>query len=580
MKKTKSMEYRQCKLAILLLAILLIACDRNNELPINTSPLPVRIHSLSVTEGGSKNFFRSQEAEETLSLPLNDGLLLEMTVERDTLPLRAGQKKELAAGALFRVIVVEAGSAKYVSHGDFTVGGAGTIPNFYVDAGQKYDFICFSYNDGSLPSTSGYVKGVSLPTFVINNTRDVLWWKKENVTVNTDADATLSIELSQMLAKVKVVVDCSYNGWQITGVGASLTLSAVAFSGTMKPGSGEIIGGVAARILKWPSKLSDTKQFSEQLTVMPKASSTLTIHIPVSSITRDGLSAIPTVAANSKFVIALKSGISYTLRVRLRTPIWAGSNIYWAGDDKAGRLTFDLAGQTQNEGFQGVFFKFGSLVGISPALVNDNSAFVAELPLYVPDKHSATQWTPTTSDAEQYATWDDIPYMDRSYYTNSGNSRDNTSVIDATLNISGIHAGFRGDICQYLGETDPAHLAGYRLPTASEFGSTSAWVKKGTFVNGSNSVGTPFGRMNLLSAANDLGYATNATMGNVVLPTSGFRGVDGNLKATVGFDGYYWPASEYSADEAWIFEYYGGVVAYPIRYLSRSYAFPIRCVRR
>jgi hypothetical protein len=581
MKKTKPMVYKQLKLVSLILALLLIACDRTGEFPIDGSALPVRIHSLSVLEGGSKSLLRSQEVTESVFLPLSDGLLMEATIERDTPPLRAGQEKELAAGALFRVIAVEAGTVKYVSHGDFTVGGASTVSSFSIEAGQKYDFICLSYNNSTLPSATAYRKGVNLVTLSITSSiKEVLWWKKTNVMVNSAADVALSIELNHMLTKVRVALDCSYNGWKIAGVGTGLTFGLVAISGIMNLGTGEITGGAGTHILKWSLKSVDTSQYSEPLIVVPKASSTLTIHIPVLSVTRDGLSAIPTIAANGKFVTTLKSGVSYTLRIRLRTPIWAGSNIYWDGDATAGRLTFDVAGQTQNEGFQGVFFKFGSLVGISPALVNGDNDFVADLPLYVPDKHAATRWRPTTAGAEQYTAWDNIPHMDESYHTNSGGSRDDTSVIDATLNIPGIHDGFRGDICQYLGEINPAHLAGYRLPTSSEFGSTSSWTKKGTFVNGDNSIGTPFGRMNLLSADNDLGYATNATMGNVVLPTSGFRGADGKLKDTVGFDGYYWPASEYNVDEARIFEYYGGTVSYPIRSLSRSYAFPIRCVKK
>jgi hypothetical protein len=561
------------------LALLLFACDRNDDLPTNgSSILPVRIHSLSILEGGSESLLRSQEAQETVSLPLSDGLFLEMTMKRDMPPLRAGQRKELAPGVLFRVIALDAGTSKYVSHGDFTAGSlSATVPKFFVESERTYDFVCLSYNNTTLPTAAGYVKGVNLPVLTINNRSDLLWWKKQSVTVYSDADAALDIDLNQMLVKVKVVLDCSYNGWMISGIAAGLSLGSIANTGTMKPATGEITPALLTQQLKWPSsKTSAMRQFSEQLTVLPKVSSALTVHIPVLTISREGLSAIPPVAANNKFTTPLQSGVSYTLRVRLRTPIWAGSNIYWEGDEKAGRLTFDPTGETQNEGFQGVFFKFGSLVGISPALVDGDDAFGTDLPLYVPDERATSQWSPTTAAAMQYASWYAIPHMDKSYYANSGRGRDDTSATDADQSI---FASFRGDICRYRGEKEPTRLSDYRLPTSSEFGAVISWTRKGSFVTGDNSVATPFGQTNLLTAPLQLGYATHAKMDNVILPASGFRDLDGKLRATVGFDGYYWTASEYSAAEAWIFEYYGGTIIRPIRFLERDYAFPIRCVK-
>lgn len=582
MEPTKQMNYGQRKLplALLALALLLSACDRSDELPANGQPLSVRIHSLSVTEERSKDLFRSgRQPEETVSIPLpDDNLLLEMAMERDAPTLRAGQKKELNPGALFRVIALEPGTSKYIAHGDFTVGGASTSPTFQIISGKQYDFLCISCNNANVPG-GGYVKGVNLPTFYSNGSEDFLWWKKEKVMVNSAADAELSIELNQMLAKLKVSMDCSYNGWNITNVATSIYITSVATGGTINPGTGEVVSGLVTHYFKWPLKSPATQQLSEQVTIMPRPSSTLLVTVPANTVTRHGLSSVPSTLIYGRFTTAVQPGASYTLRVRFRTPIWAGSNIYWEGDANSGRLTFDPTGQTQNVGYQGVFFKFGSLVGISPALVNGDASFSSNLPLYVPDLQSSTNWKPSTAGAENYAKWENIPFMDDSYYANSGRGRDDAAVIDASQHNPGIHTGFRGDICQYLGAKDP-RLAGYRLPTANEFGAVSSWSRHGSFISGNNTIGTPFGRTDLLSSANNRGYARNPAMGNVILPTSGFRHADGSLKATVGYDGYYWPASEHTAGEALIFEYYGGTINYPIRSLNRSYAFPIRCIKK
>jgi hypothetical protein len=104
---------------IVALPLFYISCDNNDDLPNKTvsgKEVAVQIHSLNVTEGGSKSLRRSslQKELETVLTPVGDGMMLEMTIKEDESSLRG--LAELADGVYFRVIAVEGGTTKYYSH--------------------------------------------------------------------------------------------------------------------------------------------------------------------------------------------------------------------------------------------------------------------------------------------------------------------------------------------------------------------------------------------------------------------------------------------------------------------------------
>jgi hypothetical protein len=246
-----------------------------------------------------------------------------------------------------------------------------------------------------------------------------------------------------------------------------------------------------------------------------------------------------------------------------------------------GYLTFDT-NENGHQGYQGVFFKWGSLVGISPV-----GAFSGSTDIYVPVVNSAlshSTWEPTTCNARGWTSWGDnaytsadIPYLDPSYsaYGTVAFGRDNRYAIDADRNVYDVYKGFRGDICQYLSKTG-AVIGNYRLPTSNELGPANGWTT-GT-AEEDNALGNAGGTVDLLSTTNNRGWAKNAAMGDVVFPASGYRIYNAGTVGRVGRNGDYWSGSAGSATEGYnMFFNTGSVEPYGVR--NRSYAFPVRCIQ-
>jgi hypothetical protein len=617
--------------AVMALLMLFVSCDTSNDVPESSGKLiPVSVRSLEVAADGEETVVRSapQREAEMVSTPIGDGMLLEMKLEREESPLRLvgdGDTKSLANGAKFRVIALlhdDINNNKYVSHGDFTVtAGPAELHSadpFYVEAGSSYDFICISYNDEDLPATTDYVEGSALPALSVSNSKvNLLWWKSPAVTaISTADDTNLSITLKQKLAKVQVVLDCSYNGWKITGLdaGKSITMRTGVVNGTMNLVTGVVSGTAGDHTITWPEALvagdEAIRQPSNVFYVIPKS---VSVRIPAEAITVTGntvRSTIPTAVGTGTFSTALEGGGNYKLYVKLRTPKWATSNIYWqAVDDEEnskypGYLTFDpwqpdgSGDAAPNRGYQGVMFKWGSLVGVAPAqsggpLYSNNTA------LYVPHGYpAAPKWKQTTRNmvkddtdipaaTDNWTTWGqnaytatDIPYMDPSRGGTSMD-RNDTYLIDAARNDETTYKGLRGDICQYLSKTGAA-VGGYRLPASYELGSSSGsddyqegWSTSTTFAE--QAPMDIAGKGSMIGASSDQSFAKNTIMGNVIFPASGSRGGGSGSVGSRGSVGYYWCGS--SADS-----YYARILEFTSTFLDsynygfRSCAYSVRCV--
>jgi hypothetical protein len=270
--------------------------------------------------------------------------------------------------------------------------------------------------------------------------------------------------------------------------------------------------------------------------------------------------------------------------------MWARSNIYWDVNDK--KLTFVPGGSdVSKEGYQGVFFRWGSLVGISP--VGD---FDADTPVYVPDEddddnNPDTKWKASTAEDEGYTTWGalsgadtDIPYVDPVHFHEGPTVDGNTYLIDAARNDPAtMYAYRRGDICQYLGTVDD-NLKGYRLPRGSEFGQrlalwndhTDGWVLVGTFTA---QTGNDYGTAIFTGSPAVQGYPKNTIMGNAIFPASGSRSTyDGTPLDNAGTSGSYWSGSANGLNSVWCF----GIALAAVgtgNTAHRSNGFPVRCVK-
>jgi hypothetical protein len=635
---------------VVVLALLFVSCDKENELENKKSSgkeVSVRIRSLSVAPSGSESLTRSalQKEPKMEVTSIGDGMLLEMSIKEDESPLRAVL---MSTGKLFRVIAVNHGTDDYYSHGDFTVGISTASTDFHVKIGEKYDYICISYNsDTDLPPSTDYVVGSALPTsFSVDNSNDLLWCRIERNEDVPETGVELEILLEQKLAEVKVTVKCDYNQWKITAVTTDkITLGEVSPSYTIDWSNGAITGTGTEEYqgFTYSTIISNsTSQTSDGLRVFPKGSGTVTVKFLPGAIWRNGFSsAVPAGETSVPFTTELSAGVRYTITVRLWALIWARSNIYWddVTDPSNPKLTFIPAdGTTDYQGYQGVFFKWGSLVGVSPALTPGakvgGKAFSGTTPIYVPIVNATdlalSTWKATTGDAmandpdfpdvtSNWTSWDTnsygaahIPYLDPRHNT-SGTvafGRANRYAIDDDRNVYDVYKGFCGDICQYLSTKTHAVPGDYRLPTSYEFGTSSetswnastpnanGWQKgTGSFSIAGTASGYSNGRADLLSdvqsasfdasenthagSAVALGSAINKTMDDIIFPLSGTRSSIGGLNdGTSGNAGFASSGSAYSTTYGYFFGFNSSNVNYGSYGGAnpRSCAFPVRCV--
>jgi hypothetical protein len=613
------------------LALLFSSCDRTKDLPDNELQdgfVAVRVRSLSVAEDGSESLARtfSQREPEIVTSPIGNGMLLEMSIKQDDSPLR--DKVLLEDGKKFRVIAVEHGTNEYYSHGDFTVGESGPDNDFLVKIGEKYDYICISYNsETALPPDDDYEVGKDLDDALsIGNANDILWCrinKNEKVPASPDV-VELDILLKQKLSKVRLILSCDYNKWKI-GVDEDLvSIEDVAVSGTLDLSSGDVTSDTPEpqTFTSFTSvDAASTSQTSNELKIMPKANSTITITISAGAVSRENLNAIPTTDKQPTLTTPLDAGSNYVITLQLRVPIFARSNIYW--DNTAQTLTFvpaedDPADNDDTKaGYQGVFFKWGSLVGISPALTEEPESggtmsdnFLPTTPLYVPvvkptlpsSTWKATTGNSTASDTDidvnvrhNYTVWTvtdyivydevpkrgDIPFM---HLGGSSADRSNAWLIDDERNNYDVYKELRGDICQYLSTKTKVVTGNYRLPTPYEFGTTNTtwaanvegWESAASFPAQSTSAAD--GTANMIGSSDppNQSFAKNTSMDNVIFPASGYRE---NAFRQVGSNGFYWSGSTDGLPAGHILRFNSGNV-YPYGSAARTTGRSVRCVKK
>jgi hypothetical protein len=431
---------------------------------------------------------------------------------------------------------------------------------------------------------------------------DPLWCKITGLGTVTLAGVELDITLIRRLAKVKIKLDCSYNNWKITGVADDLVTVAVNdpdYDCTLDWETGILSGTALDQGLSY--NISDptlTSQTSNEVTIIPRGSNAV-IKIGIDAVSRDGLTDVPSAAKTATLAQALSGGVSYTIIVRLRVPIFARSNIYWVGTGgSTGYLTFVPAADDPADnvdtyaGYQGVFFKWGSLIGISPS-GNFSGTTTIFVPVVNTTDLTLSTFSATTATSKSWASWSDIPYMDSSRGGTPG--RGSTWLMDEEQNDLATITGSRGDICQYIGTTTTGdNQKGYRLPTAYEFGTYStAW---GNNREGWKSGGTPTqisstnnsGTTDIITAYGGL-YGKNESMDDVVFPASGGRDNDGTLTdrftngdnlGTMGTSGNYWTGSPHQYDDACYKMFFNSGSVYTSEISLRDSANPVRCVKK
>ncbi|MDR1883258.1 MAG: FimB/Mfa2 family fimbrial subunit [Prevotella sp.] len=277
---------------------------------------------------------------------------------------------------------------------------------------------------------------------------------------------------------------------------------------------------------------------------------------------------------------------------------WAGSNIYWDATNSC--LTFDdtpdtnpTGDATGHEGYQGVFFKWGSLIGIDPMRGDAGATWTNSSSntnkVYVPDASVPSGWRSVTAGASStYYTWGNIPYADASIIGNETlPARARLYEITTPANI----ANHRGDICRYLTETGKAPGADkgtkWRIPVANEFsGATADYpIKPSTNTSWPDYTGTFAGNVYgtwIVKNASNVVVGRRKT-NDVIAGYQPFFSVGGDrfsngVLQEIGVWCDYWSASPYNSSDAIDLACNSGN-AYPADPSSREYSFPVRCVK-
>ena len=273
---------------------------------------------------------------------------------------------------------------------------------------------------------------------------------------------------------------------------------------------------------------------------------------------------------------------------------WARSNIVW--DAANSRLTFAVTesdNATIPANSQGVFFKWGSLVAVSPA----NYSYAPASILFSPNNNKAYAWTA-------------IPYANETTgkWGNSDASEDDFAGYDGFTNTGG--PGYatsganinKGDICRYISD-QPGWVEGkWRLPTADEMQALMAEAtsvsNNGGFGNivgtltGNNSYGDyahgfwqpESGRWLGAGAAADAARNNSAKVAELVpgpssvyFPAGGRRNDTDGDAGNAGYYGYAWSASSDNTLNAYTLNVYSNNARRAGS--SRSFGYPVRCIR-
>jgi hypothetical protein len=558
----------------------LLPTDRPND---SGKKVAVRFALTGVTYGDPEIVTRRDMQPETVVVPMGEYLYMYATLEIDPgVKLRAtsplGQNKKV------RIVAYKNGTA-YDGHADYTViNSTGDISggSLQVEEGQTYKFVAYSYNSGSLPVHNEIISGIT-PFY------DLLWGASGMIQIQ--ASTTVNITMSHKFSQVSIQATTEDNDpgerpaiANMTGVelapGQSVNLTVA--NGTYEAGFYE----VQSFQNTW-APLNSTTVTGAPRTVFTNGANEVVVRI--GSLSLIGY-ANPFTKLETRFKKVMHPGISYLLKVSFRKgSIWAGSNIYWDGS----KLTFDPAGDRKHEHYQGVFFKWGSLIGIQPCMSGNTTAFANAIyyyPVYNSGDPASSTWSYSSS--SNWATI--VPVTDASNNTD----RDNKYLTDMG-NTRYSQYTWQGDICQYISETATiANLKGYRMPTSNELGTdlgiwteakpgpvAGGWTRIGAdndFVDKTNSIPA--------DAISNAGKWINpapsgATYQGAYFPASGWRDSYGTL-ASVAAWGNYWSSTIGVTHWGYTLNFYSGLIRPNTTFNGNresatiSSAMPVRCVKK
>jgi hypothetical protein len=246
---------------------------------------------------------------------------------------------------------------------------------------------------------------------------------------------------------------------------------------------------------------------------------------------------------------------------------WAGSNIYWDGS----KLTFADSGDKSKEKYQGVFFKWGSLVGMSPAGA-ENSGWSGRT--YYPTNPGVDNTWATNTTAYGSSNYGGIPFVSDAPIPYARDNAYLTTLTNDPITGPTAIAARKGDICVYLTKTGAAPAGKrWRMPTSTEFGDAMAEYIRNPETGGF----TPRADQNANGQSSITGGWQRGNSNHPYFPASGFRNYTSGSLNSVGIMGDYWSSSPNSALNGYIM-YFGDATVMPGTNNFRAYGFSVRCV--
>ena len=535
---------------------------------------------------------------ETVEISLGDNLYMYATLDIDRdIKLRAATEP-LAKDRALRIVAYKAGSSNSNDgYADFTVidnNGELSGGSLMVEEGESYTFVAYSINLGNLPTHKETLTG----SVALN---DLLWGSSGIIEIgkSTTVSITMSHKFARVTAYVTTVDPGLLNPPVITNLDSTFISPSFKINLNVKDGDCTI-ASLETRSFGTPWISQNTTNVRSRDTYIYTDGAPETV-ITFKKLFLGGYSE-PFTNLTAKFKKTLVPGYSYNLYVKIRQNRWAGSNIYWDGN----QLTFHPAEDRSNEHYQGVFFKWGSLIGIQPSRSGgvEGVAF-ANAKKYVPAYNPASPLNSSWSNLNESFWYNILPVTVTSINTDRNNKYLTTMGSDE-------YYALKGDICQYIGETG-AGPKGYRMPTSNEMGTilgswynlpgpvAGGWMRVGAVADFENITKLPMYFPESSTSQSGMwvneyinSYGGNTTSGatyqGAFFPTSGWRDTHGIL-SHVGMYGYYWTSTigsniTGSLFRAYNLQFFGNTIN-PAEYESgvrdsggSSCAMPIRCIKK
>jgi hypothetical protein len=430
--------------AVCVLLTGLAACDRLGNGLENGEKVAVSLSSGDLEPWGAETIVRGASATpiETASATLEGNWVLEADLIEDPAPAtRAGG---VISGAVLRVYAVDgsnqvADEKNYVwqPDGSLEPGAGGPI---VVEPGE-YRLLAYFYNalaattplsTGTTVPVSPYVDGISTNDLISGEAGSPV-----EVTASGVSGSAPELTLKHRFSRVKYAIYHTVApNPSLTDLSVSLTNS---YRATLKKSDGGLTKSTTAvqPLVDSDYRIVYTHGEAPKLNISGKIQGVSFTNISVS------------------YATALAAGKSYTLRINVKKGlVWAGSNIYWDGS----KMTFASYNDRSKEMYQGVFFRWGVLLGFDPSRYNGSDDWSkAGHVLYVPSYTSANVHSWSIGHEE----WEDIlPTLEGETFAEYGETADSFESYSDYPNK-------KGDICRYLTATK-AVSGSWRMPTLSE----------------------------------------------------------------------------------------------------------------